>query len=50
MLMPLQKRLDYTLPYLTQAPAPKRLVWWWCDALFMAPARSLCAHVGISDW
>ncbi len=38
MLMPLQQRLDYTLPYLTQAPAPKRLAWWWCDALFMAPA------------
>ena len=38
MLMPLQQRLDYTLPYLTQGPAPKRLVWWWCDALFMAPA------------
>ncbi len=38
MLMPLQQRLDYTLPHLTRAPAPKRLVWWWCDALFMAPA------------
>lgn len=36
-LMPLQQRLDYTLPYLTLTPAPKRLVWWWCDALFMAP-------------
>lgn len=36
-LMPLQQRLDYTLPYLTLTPAPKRLVWWWCDSLFMAP-------------
>lgn len=37
MLMPLQQRLDYTLPYLTYTPEPKRLVWWWCDALFMSP-------------
>ena len=37
-LMPLQQRLDYTLPYLTKTPQPKRLVWWWCDALYMAPA------------
>ena len=36
-LMPLQQRLDYTLPYLSLSPEPKRLVWWWCDALFMAP-------------
>ncbi|WP_206244932.1 glycoside hydrolase family 88/105 protein [Novosphingobium terrae] len=36
-LMPLKQRLDYTLPYLSLAPEPKRLVWWWCDALFMAP-------------
>jgi rhamnogalacturonyl hydrolase YesR len=32
-----RQRLDYTLPYLTRDPAPDRLVWWWCDALFMAP-------------
>lgn len=37
MLLPLQQRLDYTLPHLTAAPAPDKLVWWWCDALFMAP-------------
>ncbi|MES2824930.1 MAG: glycoside hydrolase family 88 protein [Pseudomonadota bacterium] len=37
MLMPLQQRLDYTLPYLSFSPEPKRLVWWWCDSLFMAP-------------
>lgn len=36
-LMPLQQRLDYTLPYLSLEPAPKKLVWWWCDSLFMAP-------------
>jgi rhamnogalacturonyl hydrolase YesR len=37
MLMPLRQRLDYTLPSLVATPAPQRLVWWWCDALFMAP-------------
>ena len=37
MLMPLAQRLDYTLPYLEMTPAPRRLTWWWCDALFMAP-------------
>lgn len=37
MLAPLRQRLDYTLPFLTATPAPKRLVWWWCDALYMAP-------------
>jgi rhamnogalacturonyl hydrolase YesR len=37
MIMPLRQRLDYTLPYLTQTPAPKKLTWWWCDSLFMAP-------------
>ncbi|WP_170941711.1 glycoside hydrolase family 88/105 protein [Cellvibrio mixtus] len=36
-LMPLQQRLDYTLPYLSLTPAPQKLVWWWCDSLFMAP-------------
>ncbi|HSX84525.1 MAG TPA: glycoside hydrolase family 88 protein, partial [Cellvibrio sp.] len=36
-IMPLQQRLDFTLPYLKLTPAPKRLVWWWCDSLFMAP-------------
>ncbi|HTF96428.1 MAG TPA: glycoside hydrolase family 88 protein [Cellvibrio sp.] len=36
-MMPLQQRLDYTLRYLQLSPAPKRLVWWWCDSLFMAP-------------
>jgi rhamnogalacturonyl hydrolase YesR len=36
-LLPLKQRLDYTLPYLKREPEPSRLVWWWCDALFMAP-------------
>lgn len=36
-IMQLQARMDYTVPYLTKEPAPKRLVWWWCDAMFMAP-------------
>ena len=36
-LLPLKQRLDYTVPYLTLTPQPKKLVWWWCDSLFMAP-------------
>ncbi|WP_056272769.1 MULTISPECIES: glycoside hydrolase family 105 protein [unclassified Roseateles] len=36
-LAPLQARLAYTLPYLQLEPKPDKLVWWWCDALFMAP-------------
>ncbi|ESQ87377.1 hypothetical protein ABAC460_20350 [Asticcacaulis sp. AC460] len=36
-LLPLKTRLDYTVPYLTLSPQPKKLVWWWCDSLFMAP-------------
>ncbi|CAN5427426.1 hypothetical protein BH10PSE4_BH10PSE4_09370 [soil metagenome] len=35
--MPLRQRLDYTLPHLTSLPIPEHLVWWWSDALFMAP-------------
>lgn len=34
---PLRERLDFNLPYLQIEPAPERLTWWWCDALFMAP-------------
>lgn len=37
MLLPLQQRLDYSLRYLQMTPAPPKLVWWWCDVLFMAP-------------
>ena len=37
-LMPLQQRLDYAVPHLgRQAAAGDPLIWWWCDALFMAP-------------
>jgi rhamnogalacturonyl hydrolase YesR len=36
-LMPLRQRLDFMLPHLSRRPAPEKLVWWWCDALFMAP-------------
>lgn len=36
-LMPLQQRLDYMIPHLNRAEETPALVWWWCDALFMAP-------------
>lgn len=36
-LMPLKQRLDFTAPYLSKTPVPKRLLWWWSDSLFMAP-------------
>jgi rhamnogalacturonyl hydrolase YesR len=36
-IAPLRARLDYTGQYLGLDPAPKRLVWWWADAMFMAP-------------
>jgi rhamnogalacturonyl hydrolase YesR len=36
-ILPTQQRLDYSLPHLAAEPQPRRLVWWWCDALFMAP-------------
>ncbi|WP_347303890.1 glycoside hydrolase family 88 protein [Croceibacterium sp. TMG7-5b_MA50] len=36
-IMPTQQRLDFSLPHLRAEPQPARLVWWWCDALFMAP-------------
>lgn len=35
-LMPLKQRLDYMVPYLNRADTPE-LMWWWCDALYMAP-------------
>ena len=37
-IMPLDQRLRWTLPHLSVEPAPPRLVWWWVDALYMAPA------------
>ncbi|HEX8301386.1 glycoside hydrolase family 88 protein [Sphingomonas sp.] len=36
-IAPLRARLDFGLPSLQADPAPAKLVWWWCDALFMAP-------------
>lgn len=36
-ILPTQQRLDFSLPHLSAEPLPRRLVWWWCDALFMAP-------------
>lgn len=36
-LLPLRQRLDYTVPYLGLETDSDKLIWWWCDALFMAP-------------
>jgi rhamnogalacturonyl hydrolase YesR len=36
-LMPLQQRLDFMVPYLNRAQETPALIWWWCDALYMAP-------------
>ncbi len=36
-ILPLRQRLDWGLPHLTRQPIPQHLVWWWSDALFMAP-------------
>lgn len=36
-LMPLQQRLDFMLPHLNRPRETPALIWWWCDALFMAP-------------
>jgi len=36
-LMPLRQRLDYMLPHLNRPQETEALVWWWCDALYMAP-------------
>jgi rhamnogalacturonyl hydrolase YesR len=36
-LMPLRQRLDFMLPHLNRPQDTPTLVWWWCDALFMAP-------------
>jgi len=37
LLMPLQQRLDFMLPHLNRQQETPALIWWWCDALFMAP-------------
>jgi rhamnogalacturonyl hydrolase YesR len=36
-IMPLRQRLDFMVPHLNRSQETKGLVWWWCDALFMAP-------------
>ncbi len=36
-LMPLQQRLDFQVPYLEREQETPGLIWWWCDALYMAP-------------
>jgi rhamnogalacturonyl hydrolase YesR len=36
-IMPLQQRLDFMLPHLNRSQETEALIWWWCDALFMAP-------------
>ncbi|WP_295207064.1 glycoside hydrolase family 88 protein [uncultured Brevundimonas sp.] len=36
-LMPLRQRLDWQVPYLARAEGTPALVWWWADALYMAP-------------
>ncbi|WP_082551911.1 glycoside hydrolase family 105 protein [Massilia sp. Root351] len=36
-IMPLRQRLDFMLPHLNRAQETGALIWWWCDALFMAP-------------
>lgn len=36
-IMPLQQRLDYMVPHLNRAQETEALIWWWCDALYMAP-------------
>lgn len=36
-LMPLRQRLDWQVPYLARAEDTPSLVWWWADALYMAP-------------
>ena len=36
-LMPLQQRLDFMVPHLSRATETPALVWWWSDALYMAP-------------
>lgn len=36
-LMPLRQRLDYMVPHLNRATETEALIWWWADALYMAP-------------
>ena len=36
-LMPLRTRLDWQVPHLNRPTETPALVWWWADALYMAP-------------
>ena len=36
-LMPLRQRLDWQVPHLNRAEDTPALIWWWADALYMAP-------------
>lgn len=36
-LLPLRQRLDWQVPHLNRQGDAGPLIWWWCDALFMAP-------------
>lgn len=36
-LMPLRQRLDWQVPHLNRTAETPALVWWWADALYMAP-------------
>ena len=37
-IAPLRTELDAVYPLKTLKPGDDRIPWWWCDALFMAPA------------
>ncbi len=36
-ILPLRQRLDWQVPHLARPGDSGPLIWWWCDALFMAP-------------
>ncbi|QAY77461.1 glycoside hydrolase family 88 protein [Sphingosinicella sp. BN140058] len=36
-LMPLRQRLDWQVPHLARSKDSPALIWWWIDAMFMAP-------------
>ncbi|CAN5130491.1 hypothetical protein BH09PSE1_BH09PSE1_12210 [soil metagenome] len=36
-LMPLQQRLDFMVPHPARSTETPALIWWWSDALYMAP-------------
>jgi hypothetical protein len=35
--MPLRQRLDYMIPHLNRTAETEAQIWWWADALYMAP-------------